>query len=268
MNDEHDTPADDASLAEIVRPPAKAMGFFEHLEDLRWTLVKCAVVYVLFAAAIGIFLKEFNDALLWPFYYVKKDYPTLALDLGTTTIMEGFSIVVQICCAGALVPATPFFLFFIGQFVAPALTPKEIRMVLPVCVAAFLLFIVGAVFSFFMLMPNTLRVTIELNEFFGFVMRWTAGSYYGLLTWLVLGVGAAFEFPLVILLLVYIGLLKVATLRKYRRHAIVAIFIIAAIVTPTSDPFTMTMLVVPLYVLYEIAVLVGSRVEKRRPLAP
>jgi sec-independent protein translocase protein TatC len=98
----------------------------------------------------------------------------------------------------------------------------------------------------------------------GFVMRWTPGSYYSLLTWLVLGVGGAFEFPLLIVLLVYIGILKVSTLRHYRRHAIVAIFIIAAIVTPTPDPITQTMFAVPLYLLYEIAVLVGSRIEKRK----
>jgi len=266
VHDDPENPTEDATLTEVVSPKAvKAMGFFEHLEDLRWTLIKCAVVYLVFAVLIGVFLMEFNNALLWPFTHVKKDYPTLVLDLGTTTIMEGFSIVVQICCAGALVPATPFFLYFIGQFVAPALTPKEIRLVLPICAAAFVLFVLGSVFSFFLLVPNTLRVTIELNEFFGFVMRWTAGSYYGLLTWLVLGVGAAFEFPLVILLLVYIGLLKVATLRKYRRHAIVAIFTVAAIVTPTTDPFTMTMLAIPLYLLYEIAILVSLRVERRRP---
>ena len=95
-------------------------------------------------------------------------------------------------------------------------------------------------------------------------MRWTPGSYYGLLMWLVLGVGAAFEFPLLIILLIYMGIMSTALLCKYRRHAIVAIFIIAAVVTPTPDPITQTMFAVPLYVLFELSILVGRRVEKKR----
>jgi len=95
-------------------------------------------------------------------------------------------------------------------------------------------------------------------------LRWTPGSYYSLLTWLVLGVGASFEFPLVIVLLVWIGLVTTAFLKKYRRHAFVLVFIIAAIVTPTPDPFTQTIFAVPLYILYEIAILASTRVEKRR----
>ena len=127
-----------------------------------------------------------------------------------------------------------------------------------------MLFLCGAAFSFFLLVPSTLRVSVELNEYFGLVMRWTPGSYYGLLMWLFLGVGAAFEFPLLIILLIYMGIMSTALLCKYRRHAIVAIFIIAAVVTPTPDPITQTMFAVPLYVLFELSILVGRRVEKKR----
>jgi len=82
--------------------------------------------------------------------------------------------------------------------------------------------------------------------------------------WLVLGVGASFEFPLLIVLLVYLGLMTTATLTKYRRHAVVAIFVIAAVVTPTPDFVTQTLFAAPLYALFEAAVLVGKRVERRR----
>jgi len=94
--------------------------------------------------------------------------------------------------------------------------------------------------------PSTIRVSIELNDFFGYAMRWTPGSYYSLLTWFVLGTGASFEFPLVIMLLVWLGLVTTAFLRKYRRHAIVVIFIIAAVVTPTPDPLNQTLFAAPL----------------------
>lgn len=264
--------ADDESNSEVPStdekpaPREKTMGFFDHLEDLRWTLVKCAIVFVIFASGIGYFLKEFNHLLMWPLDTVLKDYPGQVLQLGTTSIVEGFNVAIQMCIMGGFMLSGPFVLFFIGQFVAPALTAKELKMVLPMCLSAGVLFLLGATFSFFFLVTSTLRVSIELNQFFGFEMRWTVGSYYSMMTWLVLGVGGAFEFPLVIVLLVWMGLMTTAFLRKYRRHAIVAIFVISAIITPTADPITQSMFAAPLYVLYEIAIIASSRVEKRRAL--
>ena len=264
MSDSHEFP-DHELPAESV-PPAreKPMGFWGHLEELRGTLIKCALVFAAFATFIGYYLTEFNDVLLWPLMKVKAEYPALVVDLGTTTIMEGFNVVIQMCLLGGLVMSAPFFLFFIGQFVAPALTEKEIKAVLPLCLSALVLFLIGASFSFFLLVPSTIRVAVEINEMFHYALRWTPGSYYSLLTWLVLGVGASFEFPLVIVLLVWLGFMTTAFLRKYRRHAIVVIFIIAAVVTPTPDPITQTMFALPLYVLYEIAILASTRVEKRK----
>lgn len=266
--------SDDTTPADLEpNPDEKAgyrdrpMGFFDHLEDLRWTLIKCVAVLLFFAVLIGLFMRSFNDVLLWPLHTVQAANPTLQFDLGTTSVMEGFNVVIQMCFLGSIVLSAPFILIFVGQFVSPALTERELKAVLPLCLAALLLFICGALFSYFLLVPSTLRVSVQLNEYFGFVMRWTPGSYYGLLTWLVLGVGASFEFPLLILMLVYMGLMTTATLRKYRRHAIVVLFIIAAIITPTPDPFTQTLFVAPLYVLFELAILAGRRVERKRELA-
>ena len=264
MSTENEKKQNLPEAAEAGFPGEKTMGFFDHLEELRWTLVKSAVVYLIFAVLIGIYLKEFNDVLLWPFNHIKADNPNLNLDLGTTSIMEGFNVVIQMCLFGAIPPAAPFILFFIGQFVSPALTRSELKMILPTGAIAILLFLMGCTFSFFLLIPSTLKVSVEINQMFGFVMRWTPDSYYSLLTWLVLGVGASFEFPLLIVLMVHMGILSVATLRKYRRHAIVAIFVIAAIVTPTPDPFTQTLFAIPLYILFELAILAGARVEKKR----
>lgn len=257
-------PDDDYEADEAVSAREKPMGFLEHLDELRWTLVKCSIAFVVFAALIGIFLKESNDVLMWPLNYVRAENAKLVLELGTSAPMEGFSVIIQMCTMGGLLMAAPFMLFFIGQFVAPALSERELKAVLPVCGSALVLFTLGAAFSFFLLVPSTLRVAVEINDLFGFVMRWTPASYYSLLMWLVLGVGAAFEFPLLIVLAVYIGMLKVATLRKFRRHAIVVIFIIAAVVTPTPDPFTQTMMAAPLYVLFELAIIAGAYVERKK----
>ncbi len=264
MREDEDINEDPLRSDDEILLREKPMGFFDHIEDLRWTMVKSVGVFLVFAVLIGIFLRQFNDVLMWPLHTVQESNPDFPVELGTISVMESFTVLIQMCFLGAFVLSAPFVLVFVGQFVSPALTERELKVVLPLCLAAMFLFLVGAIFSYSFLVPSTLRVSAELNEFFNFVTRWTAGSYYGLLTWLVLGVGASFEFPLLILMLVYMGILTTATLRKYRRHAIVAIFIIAAMVTPTPDPFTQTLFAAPLYLLYELSIFAGARVERSR----
>ncbi len=233
------------------------MGFLDHLEELRWTLAKCAIAFALSAGAVGYFLKDFNEVLLWPLRHVQAENPELKLELTTRSVMESFGIIIQLCGFGGLALAAPLMLFFV-------LTRRELRLVVPTCVSAFVLFLTGAAFGFFLLIPSTLRVSLELNKLLGFAPLWTPDSFYSLLTWLVLGVGAAFEFPLLIVIAIHFGLLRVETLRKYRRHAIVGIFLVAAVVTPTPDPFTQCLFAAPLYLLFEVAILVGVRVQARR----
>jgi sec-independent protein translocase protein TatC len=219
---------------------------------------------VICAGGIAFYLTEFNRMLMWPFRKVVAEYPNLTVDLGTNTLMEGFNMIIQMCVFGGLTLSAPLILFFVGQFVAPALTEKEMKAVAPMCVSAFFLFLLGAAFGFFLLVPSAVRMAVEVNVGFDLAFRWNVGSYYSLLTWLVLGVGASFEFPLVIIILIWMGVLTTAFLRKYRRHAIVVIFIIAAIVTPTPDPLTQTIFAAPLYALFELAIIFGRRIEKGR----
>lgn len=240
------------------------MGFWEHLEELRGTLIKSLIAFVICAALIGYFIFEFSHMLQWPLEQAMATFPGEKIRLGTHSPLEVFTMLIQMCVLGGLVLALPFVLYFIGQFVAPALTEREMRVVLPMCVSAMFLFLLGAAFGFFLLMPTTIRFSIELMHKFDLIDYWTVGRYYGMLSWLVLGVGATFEFPLVVILLVWMGILTTATLRKYRRHAIVVIFVIAAIVTPTPDPVTQTIFAVPLYLLFEIAILVSARIEKKK----
>lgn len=268
---ENRAPTDDVSDVEpddaeaMLDPREKPMGFLDHLEELRWTIVKCAITFAVAAGLIGYFLTNFNEALLWPLRFVQSENPEMKFELVTRTIMESFGIVIQLCGFGGLALAAPFMLVFVGQFVAPALTEKELKLVLPAGFSAFVLFAAGAAFGFFLLVPSTLRVSLEINKLLGFgPPLWTPDSYYSLLTWLVLGVGAAFEFPLLIVMAVHFGFLRVQTLRKYRRHSIVGIFLIAAVVTPTPDPFTQCLFAAPLYVLFELAIIVGARVQAKR----
>jgi sec-independent protein translocase protein TatC len=251
----------------VVSPREKPMGFWQHIEELRGVLLKSVVAFVICAAIVGVFVTDSMELLRWPLDHVAKDYPDFDTKLGTISLMEVFTMIIQLCVFGGLLLASPFILFFISQFVSPALTDREMKAVKPLCVSALFLFLLGSAFSFFLLMPSTVRIAIELNQAMGLETRWTAGNYFTTLTWLVLGTGAVFEFPLVIILLVWLGVLSTDFLRKYRRHAIVLIFVIAAVVTPTPDPVTQTIFAAPLYLLFEISILVSSRVEKRKRVA-
>jgi len=250
-----------------AEPREKPMGFFDHLEDLRWTLIKCALVFAGFVALIAFNLRRFAYLLVRPLEQVQADYPSLHTELITNSPMGVFSVIISICLLGGLLLALPFCLFFVGQFVAPALTRRELRLLLPAAGAALVLFLLGASFGYFLIVPSTLRISFELNELLGYNILWTADKYYGLLLWLLLRLRGGFEFPLLIVLANLMGLVSVATLRKYRRHAIVLMFIIAAIITPTPDMFNQTLIALPLIALYELSILVTARMERRRAAA-
>lgn len=239
------------------------MGFLGHLEELRGTLIKCAIVFAIFVGLIGYHLQDAATLLNWPLEQIQAEYPKLATDLVTNTPMGIFTVIINVCLMGGVIMSLPFWLFFLGQFVAPALTRKELRVIVPTGLAAFALFLGGAAFGYYLLTPSTIRVAFELNETLGYTIMWTADKYYSLLLWMVLGMGAAFEFPLLIVLAVYMGLIEVKTLRTYRRHAVVVMFIIAAIVTPTPDPLNQCLFALPLIVLYELSIWVSAFVGRR-----
>lgn len=247
-----------------VQPHEKPMGFLDHLEELRWTLIKCAIVFALFVTVIAYRMDDAATLLNWPLEQVKTEYPRLKTDLVTNSPMSVFTVIIDICLIGGVLFSLPFWIYFLGRFISPALNEKEVRVIVPTGLSAFALFLAGSAFGYYFLTPSTIRVSFELNEMLGYTVMWAADKYYSLLMWMVLGMGAAFEFPLLVVLAVYMGLVEVATLRKYRKHAIVVMFIIAAIVTPTPDPLNQTLFAIPLIVLYELAILVSARLTARR----
>lgn len=242
----------------------KPMGFLDHLEDLRWTLIKCALVFAIGVGFISFYLRDFYQVLLWPLENVRADFPQFTTHLVTNSPMGIFSMLISIALVGGVGLALPFWFFFAAQFIAPALTKKEIKVLVPACLAALVLFLVGAAFGYFLLVPSTVRVSYELHAYTGVDPMWTADKYFGLLTWLVLGVGMTFEFPLLIVLATYIGLVEVATLRRYRRHAVVVCFILSAIVTPTPVMVTQTLFALPLCLLFEMSIWVSAFIGRRR----
>ncbi|MGC9452165.1 MAG: twin-arginine translocase subunit TatC [Oceanipulchritudo sp.] len=239
------------------------MTFLDHLEDLRWTLVKSFAAFGTACLLVGVFLTRFSSLLRWPYDFAVNGREIEMAGLINTSILGVFSVIFYLLLGGGFALSLPFILYFVGQFVAPGLNQRELRMLRPACLAALLLFILGSTFSFFVLVPAALRASILFNEMLGFAPMWTAASYYGLLTWMVLGVGLAFQFPLVLMILVFLEIISHAQLVAFRKYSIVLFLCIGAIVTPTTDPVTFILLAVPMSILYEAAIVGAKRIEKK-----
>jgi len=258
---------------DLTPPPSPengGMSFLEHLEELRWVLFKSAIAFAVGCVLVGVFLVNFAELLRWPFDFAVGGRETTMVGEGgliSTSFLGVFSVVFQLMLIGGLGIALPFILFFIGQFVAPGLTKAELKVLRPACMGSMALFLMGAGFSFFVLLPAGLKASIFFNSMLGFELLINAASYYSLLTWAVLGVGVAFQFPLVLLILIHVNILTVAQLKSARRYAFVGFLVLAAVVTPTPDPVTFLFLAVPMSLLYELSIVLGKRIEKAKAAA-
>lgn len=242
------------------------MTFLEHLEELRVVLFKSAAAFLSAFILVAVFFQQITGLLRTPVEKAMANHGVTEA-LVTTSPFGVFSFLLQLGFLGGIALASPFILYFASSFIAPGLNQKERRTLLPGAFVALMLFSVGCIFSYMVLVPSALNVSIYLNELLGFSLVWAADRYMSLLIWMVLGIGLSFEFPLVITILVYVGILSVAMLRQFRRYAIVIIFILAAFITPTADPITQGLMAGPMILLYEAAIIVGAFIERRKKRA-
>jgi sec-independent protein translocase protein TatC len=256
-------PESDDTNAEVTSPHEKPMGFLDHLEELRWTLMKSVLAFLAAFVVSAIFFDRLTKILRWPLERGLLEHPE-AYKSVTTTPMAIFSVYIAVPAIGAVTLALPFVLFFIGQFVAPALHAKEKKLLIPGCAAGVLLFLSGAAFSYFLLVPSIVKISVQMNVDFGSELYWTPDNYFSMLMWLMIGMGAAFQFPLVIQVLVFLDIVSVQKLRSWRRIMFIVCCIIAAFITPTPDPINMMMVALPLYFLYEAALIVASAYTSRK----
>lgn len=240
--------------------------FWGHVEALRWVVLKSALVFVGFMMLMMFFSVRAQKLLTWPLSYGIKLSGAEHVDvlLRTDGPFSVFTFMLQLWVFGGLLLSLPFILYFAADFIAPGLTPREKRLLRPVAFSALGLFFVGCLFAFFLLLPTYMAVSLTLEDAFGFASLWTPANYYGAVVWTTLGLGLVFEFPLVLVILQWVGLLSADTLRKYRRHAFVFMLVFSAFLTPGGDPITLFMATLPLYALFEASLLVGDRIAKKR----
>ena len=244
MNDEVKDPTQIAS---------SAMPFLNHLEELRWRLLKSilSVIVMSFVA----------------FYFAEDLVKFIRIPLGDAQLynMEvtgTFYAYLKIALVGGIMGALPIIFFQLWSFVAPGLYKHEKRMILPMVTISTILFIVGGGFCFVMVLPLAFKFLIGFSGEM-VVNNITIGSYINFVGLLLIAFGFSFQLPVACYLLGKMGILTSSFLSKGRRYAIVIILIVGAIITP-PDVFTQFLLAVPLYILYEISILVVWLTQKKK----
>jgi sec-independent protein translocase protein TatC len=305
-------------------------SFLEHLEDLRWVLIKSLAALGVGFVVCLVAGDWVVSALTYPIKRARVHYPAStqvvtflfgtnrlgvfrlppaqlqALDLGTnqfitfhiqpvtvgTNLVLGlradsdsteaqklaigvysfspagaFIVAVQVAMYAGILLASPFILFFVANFVFPALKMKEKKYIYQGMLYGFGLFVTGVAFCYFALMPIALSASVRYTEWLGFgVAQWRAEEYISFVSKFMLGMGLGFEMPVVLLVLVKIGILNYSMLAKSRRYVIVISFVLGAVLT-TPEIITQILMALPLLVLFEITIWIAwywERKEKKR----
>lgn len=242
---------------DIVKP------FLDHMEDLRWVIIK--VVAVLIVAMIASFWKrlELIQILQYPLW-IADPTGSIAHSIRTDNIIDSFMISFKMAFYVGLIMALPFILYFIADFVLPALTTKEKRILIPGFAIGAVLFGLGATASYLYIVPHTILFFWKDTAEMGLQAIWTWRSYISFFTWLTVGFGLMCEVPLVVLLLAGFGIVSYKFLSATRSYAITIILVLAAVVAPTPDPITFLVLGAPIIVMYEACIWIVWAMEGRR----
>ena len=244
----------------VPRPhPEATMSFLEHLEELRRRMLWSLGALVL-GAGVGFWITTQYDVI----GFLTRPVRPLLED-GRLTYLhptEPFMVSIKVGIFVGVVIALPIVFYHFWRFVAPGLMENEKRIFVPALLSSVGLFVGGAALAFFLVLPfglkfflgfatEALQPMITINDYFSFAMQVT------------LMFGLVFETPLVILVLAWVGILPVRVLRRYRRHAIAVMAIVSAVLTP-ADVVSMLLMLVPLYLLFEISVVLAGVIERRR----
>lgn len=252
------------------------MTFWDHLDELRKSLTYPVIVLLLLTLAAFVFLREplFEMVLAansWDFVTYTL-LPPVEHESGTGTLVQLINtelpaqvlMHMKVSFYVALLLTIPYLLFKLYRFVMPALYDHERRYSGRVLLFSFLSFFTGLLVSYFIIFPVSLRFLVSFSVSEQVINMISLTSYVNTLMLLSLLMGLCFELPIISWILSIFGVLKPALLRKYRKHAIVGIFIVAAIITPTTDIFTLVVVSLPIILLYELSVFISKVTAQRR----
>jgi sec-independent protein translocase protein TatC len=233
--------------------------FLEHLEDLRWTIMKMAITLI--AAMIICF--AFRSVLVRVMQAPLRELDPAVGALRALGITDSIVISFHLAFYAGLVLSFPLLLYFVAAFVLPALTAVEKQFLFPAIAVSFGLFLLGVLLCYFWLLPKTILFFFRDTQSLGWTPAWTVQQYYSFVTRFVIGFGLAFELPVVVLALVRFGLITFKFMSRTRPYAIVLIFVLATIIAPTPDLLTLIAMGSPMCLLYESCIWIAWAMERR-----
>jgi sec-independent protein translocase protein TatC len=245
-----------ARQAVTERAELPGMSLMEHLEELRKRIIHSAVYLVLGTIVAYIFHEKLYGL-------VQAPLDTLHIKLNYTHPMDPLNLYLQVSLIGGAILASPLILYQVWLFIAPGLYQKEKRFVVPFMAATVGLFLTGAAFGYFFVLPGALKILI-VNFGKDFNPMVTIEEYTGFFLSIILGLGISFELPILIFFLAMFGIVSPRFLWKNIRYAILAVFLVAAIICPSPDVWTMCIYAVPMLALYLIGIGVAWWVHPSR----
>ena len=247
------------------------MSFWDHLEVLRWALFRSALVlavvmvgtfiampyvfdrFILAPTSNDFFTYRWLNAIGGGFVKLSPDFDVQIININ---VASQFMTHISTSISLAAVIAFPYFIWEIWKFIEPALFEDEVKHLRPAFLGGTVMFYLGCAIGYMLVFPFTFRFLVEYNLSPNITNQINLQSYIDNFTMLILVMGIVFEMPLLAWLLGLLGILKRSFLREYKKHAVVVLLISAAIITPSGDPFTLMLVFIPLYVLYELSILV------------
>jgi sec-independent protein translocase protein TatC len=264
------------------RNSSAEMSFIDHLEELRWHIIRAVIAVLICAVFVFIYIRPIvNDILFAPtrgdfvsttwlcklgksIHTNAMCFPSVKANFLATKMTEQFMSSFTLAFVGGFILAFPYVFWEFWRFVRPALSPKELRKTRGVIFWVSLLFFIGVAFGYYILTPFMVNFYFNYKLSDQITIMPTFSDYLENLIWTTVGIGILFQMPLLMMFLTRIGIISARFLRKYRRHAFVVILIAAAIITPTTDPFSLTIVTVPLYLLFEASIILAARIDRAR----
>ena len=253
---------------------ATKQSFWDHLDALRSAILKSIVVWCVCSVAAFCFKEQLFDIILAPKDAGFVTYRLLGrissmvtadadlhftVKLVSTTLAEQFMIHMQTALCAGVVCASPYILYQLFRFVSPALYANERSYAVKVVGGGYVLFMAGVLISYYLIFPLTFRFLGDYHVSGEVENMITLRSYISSLLTMSVAMGIVFEIPVLSWFFAKLGFLSSAFMRKYRRHAIVIILIVAAVITPTSDVFTLSLVAMPMWILYEASIFIVKK---------
>jgi sec-independent protein translocase protein TatC len=261
------------------------MSFMDHLEALRWHLVRSVAVILGVTIAMFVYIDWIFDHIVYG--PARKEFisytalcnlghslnlgeslcmPPVDIKLVGNTISGPFMSAISIAFTGGIIIAFPYLFWELWKFIKPGLSNKETKMITSSIGWVTLCFFLGAAFGYFLLAPFTFNflANYKLGSMGAYIYLPTLDDYISTLTSIILGCAIGFELPVIVYVLARIGVVSASLLKQYRKYAFVIILVVAAVITPSPDWISQVIVTIPLIFLYEISILLAQKVERQR----